>query len=112
MLETGLNAQIRPAGTPPLTYWRWRLFDHGDTSSFSPGPDTLEALFATTPGRYRLVIGENGNYDLYSKPSWLGQPRTHFLQGQLGKPASGNGVQMLVGQPTPAIKPSREKPMI
>ena len=28
VLETGLNAQINPAGTPPLTYWRWRLYDH------------------------------------------------------------------------------------
>jgi uncharacterized protein involved in exopolysaccharide biosynthesis/Mrp family chromosome partitioning ATPase len=106
VLETGLNAQINPASTPPLTYWRWRLYDHGDTGSFAPGPDTLQALYASTPGRYRLVIGDNGNYDLYTTSSWFGHGRL-VLSGQLGKPAAGDGVQMLIQpagsgyQPTP-----------
>lgn len=95
VLETGLNAQINPAGTPPLTYWRWRLFYHGNTNSFAPGPDTLQALFASTPGHYRLVIGKNENYDLYAASSWFGHGR-HILSGQLGEPAAGNGVRMLI----------------
>jgi uncharacterized protein involved in exopolysaccharide biosynthesis/Mrp family chromosome partitioning ATPase len=103
VLETGLNAQIDPAGTPPLTYWRWRLFKHGDTNSFAPGPDTLEALYATTPGNYRLVTGANDDYELYTKPSLFGHSRL-ILRGQLGKPAAGNGVQMLVQGAGPAFQ--------
>jgi len=95
LLETGLNAQITPAGAPKLTFWRWKLYDHGQTDSFLPGPDTLQALYATTPGAYHLVIGQNGSYRLYTRASLL--HAGHFLlTGQLGKPASGNGVQMLV----------------
>lgn len=108
VLETGLNAQINPAGTQPLTYWRWRLYEHGDTSSFAPGPDTLQALYASTPGTYRLVIGENGNYDLYKPSSWFSHARL-ILSGQLGKPASGNGVQMLIQPAGAGYRPTPGK---
>jgi uncharacterized protein involved in exopolysaccharide biosynthesis/Mrp family chromosome partitioning ATPase len=108
VLETGLNAQITPAGAPPLTYWRWRLYNHGDTSSFAPGPDTLEALYATTPGQYLVVIGENNGYKLYARPSFFGGARL-LLQGELGKPASGNGVQMLVQGAGPTFQPTPGK---
>lgn len=108
VLETGLNAQINPAGTPSLTYWRWRLYDHGDTSSFAPGPNTLQVLYAVTPGSYRLIIGENGSYDLYTTPSWFGHAR-HILTGQLGSPAAGNGVQMLIQPAGPGYQPTPGK---
>src|ERR1700722_5364107 len=95
VLETGLNAQVTPANTPPVTYWRWRFLNGGKTEAFAPGPDTLQALYATTPGNYRLVLGKNGNYTLSTRGNWFSASQL-VLHGVLGKPASGNGVQMLV----------------
>jgi uncharacterized protein involved in exopolysaccharide biosynthesis/Mrp family chromosome partitioning ATPase len=95
VLETGLNAQISKAGTPPLTFWRWKFFDHGQTAAFEPGPSTLQALFATTPGKYRIVVGANNSYALYTRPKFFDKPHL-VLQGELGKPAAGNGAQMLI----------------
>ncbi|WP_183267055.1 GumC family protein [Acidocella aromatica] len=108
VLETGLNAQISPAGTPRLTYWRWRLFNHGDTSSFTPGPDTLEALYATTPGRYKLVIGQNDTYKLYVRRGLFEHDR-FILDGRLGQPAAGNGVQLVVKPAGEAFQAVPEK---
>ncbi len=106
VLETGLNAQITKAGAPPLTFWRWKFYDHGQTSAFEPGPNTLQALFATTPGKYRIVVGANNTYDLYTRPEWFDKPRL-VLQGELGKPAAGHGAQMLIEPAGPgfAAKP-------
>jgi uncharacterized protein involved in exopolysaccharide biosynthesis/Mrp family chromosome partitioning ATPase len=106
VLATGLNAQITPADAPPLTYWRWKFYDGGRMSSFLPGPNTLQALYATTPGNYRLLIGQHNNYELYTEATFLRSGRP-LLQGEFGKPASGNGVSMLIQpansnfQPTP-----------
>jgi tyrosine-protein kinase Etk/Wzc len=96
VLETGLNAQITPAGTPPLTYWRWKLLYGGKTSSFAPGPDKLEARFAVTPGRYRIVLGQGLNYNLYSESSFFSRGRL-LLSGVLGQPAAGSGMNLLIG---------------
>jgi tyrosine-protein kinase Etk/Wzc len=98
VLETGLNAQIMPAGSPPLTYWRWQFYHGGRMSSFKPGVDTLQALYATVPGAYRIVIGANNSYKLFTRPQWF-QVAKPVLQGTLGKPASGGGSQMLI-EPT------------
>ncbi len=95
VLETGLNAQIRPAGTPPLTYWRWKLFAHGRTSVFVPGPQALQVINAIDPGNYRLVTGPENSYKLYTRGGLFGGGRL-VLDGVLGKPATGNGVSLLV----------------
>ncbi|HEY1855726.1 GumC family protein [Acidocella sp.] len=104
VLETGLNAQVTPAETPPMTYWRWRFLHGGQTSAFAPGPDTLQALYATTPGAYRLVLGQDNNYTLWSRGSWFTKPQV-VLHGVLGKPASGNGSQMLIEGASPNFTP-------
>ena len=104
VLETGLNAQVTPAKTPPMTYWRWRFLHGGQTGAFAPGPDTLQALYATTPGVYRLVLGQDNNYTLFTPGSWFAKPVV-VLHGVLGKPASGNGNQMLIEGASPAFKP-------
>ena len=100
VLETGLNAQITPADSPPLTYWRWKLYHGGQTSSFLPGPDTLQALYATAAGNYRIVLGQNNTYTLSTRADLLHNSRL-VLRGELGKPASGGGVQMLLEPNSP-----------
>lgn len=108
ILETGLNTTITHAGAPALTYWRWKLYHGGQTSSFAPGPDTLQALYATTPGKYRLITGANNSYELYTSSGWL-RGQKLVLKGVLGKPAAGSGVQMLV---EPASDTYQAKPGI
>jgi tyrosine-protein kinase Etk/Wzc len=95
VLETGLNAQITPSDSPTLTYWRWKLYYGGQTSSFLPGADTLQALYATAAGKYRIVIGQNNAYTLSTRADLLHSSR-FVLRGELGKPASGGGTQMLL----------------
>ena len=95
VLETGLNAQITPANAPPMTYWRWRFLHGGQTSAFQPGPDTLQALYATMPGSFRIVLGQHNDYTLWTRGTWFTKPHV-VLHGELGKPASGNGNQMLI----------------
>ena len=104
VLETGLNAQITPANTPPMTYWRWRFLHGGQTDAFAPGPDTLQALYATTPGSYRIVLGQDDNYTLWTRGNWFTKPQV-VLHGVLGKPASGNGNQMLIEGAAPNFTP-------
>jgi tyrosine-protein kinase Etk/Wzc len=104
VLETGLNAQVTPANTPPMTYWRWRFLNRGRTDAFAPGPNTLQALYATTPGSYRLVLGKDGNYTLSTRRNWFTGPKL-VLRGVLGKPASGNGAQMLIEGVLPNFMP-------
>jgi tyrosine-protein kinase Etk/Wzc len=104
VLETGLNAQVTPADTPPMTYWRWRFLNRGRTDAFEPGPNTLQALYATTPGSYRLVLGKDGNYTLSTRRNWFTSPKL-VLRGVLGKPASGNGAQMLIEGALPNFMP-------
>jgi tyrosine-protein kinase Etk/Wzc len=103
ILQTGLNAAITPAGSRPLTYWRWRLQEHGQTSAFLPGATTLEALYANDPGHYTIVLGQDDSYTLYTRPGWL-EKRHIVLQGVLGKPAAGNGNQMLIQPAGPGYK--------
>ncbi|MDD2777249.1 MAG: GNVR domain-containing protein, partial [Sideroxydans sp.] len=95
VLETGLNAQITPAGAPPLTYWRWQFYHGGQTKSFVPGPTTLQALYAATPGRYRIVVGKGNSYTLYTQHTLFAH--AHFvLRGILGRPAAGGGIHLLL----------------
>ena len=104
VLETGLNARVTPADTPPMTYWRWRFLNGGRTDAFAPGPDTVQVLYATTPGNYRLLLGKDGTYTLSTRGNWFTASR-FVLHGVLGKPASGNGVQMLVEGAVPNFTP-------
>jgi uncharacterized protein involved in exopolysaccharide biosynthesis/Mrp family chromosome partitioning ATPase len=102
VLETGLNAQITPAGSPPLTYWRWKWYHGGQTSSFQPGKTTLQALYATVPGNYRIVLGADNSYTLYTRSGWF-QSGHAVLHGVLGQPASGGGAQFLIQGASPGF---------
>jgi capsular exopolysaccharide synthesis family protein len=104
VLETGMNARVTPADTPPMTYWRWRFLNGGRTDAFAPGPDTVQVLYATTPGNYRLELGKDGTYTLSTRGNWFTASR-FVLHGVLGKPASGNGVQMLAEGALPNFAP-------
>jgi len=92
LLETGLNARIAPIPVRKLRYWRWRIRDHGNINAYIPGPEALRALYATIPGDYMVVLGNDGTYRLYPKD---GKGKV-ILTGTLGQPAAGDGIQMLI----------------
>jgi tyrosine-protein kinase Etk/Wzc len=96
LMETGLNAHVAAVGSRPLTFWQWRLRDGGQVSDYLPAPDALQVLYAEQPGVYRIVLGQNGSYQLLAKSGAFSKPDNPILKGVLGKPASGHGVQMLV----------------
>lgn len=85
VLETGLNTTVRPAGQPPLTYWRWRAFSHGKTAVFAPRPRTLQAVNATLVGNFRIVAGPDNTYQLYDKKHLSGE-KGPILTGVFGEP--------------------------
>ena len=99
--ETGLNASIRPKGTGPLPYWKWR-FKYGESvDAFEPQPNDLQVLYATLPDRgsrgagFDVLFGDNGHFDLRVGGGWFSQPRTVF-SGELNQPAAGAGVAFLL----------------
>ncbi len=95
VLETGLNTTLRPTGKPPLTYWRWRLFDGGNTSFFLPGPQSLQVVNATLAGRYRLEIGPDNSYTLYTVGD-LFRTSKPVLTGTIGQMARSPAGTLLV----------------
>jgi uncharacterized protein involved in exopolysaccharide biosynthesis len=103
VLKTGLNAKIRPAGAPRLTYWRWRFFRGGSTQDFVPGPQSLQVVNATDAGRFRLVTGPDNTYKLFRRGDMFKGSRL-VLSGVIGKPASGNGVNLTVRPAAPAAQ--------
>ncbi len=92
LLETGVNARIVPAYATKLRFWRWRVRDHGDVAAFQPGPDALQAQYATVGGAYTVVLGKNSTYSIYPKSG----RKKLILNGVLGEPASGGGIQLLI----------------
>jgi tyrosine-protein kinase Etk/Wzc len=84
ILETGLNTTLRPVGKPPLTYWRWQFFDGGNTSSFLPGPQSLQVVNATLTGHYRLETGPDNSYRLYAAGGFF-RPAKPVLTGTIGQ---------------------------
>jgi uncharacterized protein involved in exopolysaccharide biosynthesis/Mrp family chromosome partitioning ATPase len=92
LLETGLNARIEPLGSTKLRFLRWRIVDHGNISAYQPGPRALQALYATMPGAYTVVLGAARTYSIYPI---TGAARP-ILTGVLGEPASGGGLQLLI----------------
>ncbi len=97
LLETGLNARIDPLGATKLRFLRWRIGDHGDIGAYQPGPHALQALYATMPGAYTVILGANETYSIYPK-TIVGKP---ILTGVLGQPASGGGIQLLIRPAAP-----------
>ncbi len=95
MLETGLNTTLRPSDKPRLTYWRWLFYDGGKTSSFQPGPQSLQVVNATLTGHYRLETGPDNSYRLYAvgRPVRRRKARTHWNHrpngAQPGRRAAG-----------------------
>ncbi len=99
VLETGLNAQIdtpdSPANAGAIKYWRWKYRYGRRVDVFKPNASSLQVLYSTTPGSFKVVLGENNTYQLYSKPGLFSHPRL-LLSGVIGQPAAGNGVQVLI----------------
>ena len=95
VLETGLNTELVPHGSSKMNFLRWKLGHHGKISAFDPGPDTLDALYASEPGTYSVVLGENGTYSIYNGGALLSGPKL-LLTGVLGEPASGSGIQLMI----------------
>jgi len=109
ILETGLNASIRPVGWAPLSYWKWRFLKKKSIQAFAPGPQDLVARFAVfgdpaSPGvSYLLRFGQNGHFDLRSSRGG----EQVLLSGALGQVLSGDGISMVIksatdGPPPPA----------
>ncbi len=95
VLETGLNTTLRPAGSPPLTYWRWRVFNGGKTKSFMPGPQSLQVVQATLVGHYRLETGPDNSYKLYAAGGLFHTVKP-VLTGTIGQTAQGPDGALLV----------------
>ena len=103
-LETGLNTALRPAGQPPLTYLRWRVFAHGDTAAFIPGPNSLQAVNATLSGQFRLVVGANNTYRLYARGK-SAAAHVLILSGVIGVPATSGAYAITIQYAQPANSP-------
>jgi tyrosine-protein kinase Etk/Wzc len=112
LLETGLNTTLRLAGAAPLTYWRWRLFSHGSTAVFTPGPQDLEVVDTTLAGHFRIVTGPDNTYKLYGKGKLFddGKP---LLTGVVGLPEAVGDSSITVrrgsaslGAPSGAVAPA------
>ena len=108
-LETGLNATLRPAGTPPLTYWRWRVFAHGNTSVFVPDPNTIQVVNATLCGRYSVVIGPNNTYRVYARGK-TSAGTTPILTGVIGQPTTADRYALTI-QYAPQDQPAETAAM-
>ncbi len=101
ILESGLNAPVRPAGKPPLSYWAWTLLHAQAVGAYAPKPGDLVAADAVLaaasgkPQRYEIEIGDGGAYRITQPRGWFGKPAT-VLDGVLGQPASGGGLSLLL----------------
>lgn len=95
ILETGLNTTLRPVEKPPLTYWRWLLFDGRSTKFFLPTPQSLQVVDATLAGNYRLETGPNNSYKLYARGG-LFHASKPILTGIIGQTAQSAGGMLLV----------------
>ncbi len=104
LMQTGLNAKIQPVDAKPLSFWRWRIKDGGGITAYLPGPDGLQALYASAPGSYTVVLGTNGTYRIYPKAGIFNKATKPILSGVLGQPASGNGVQLLIKPAGPIFR--------
>ncbi len=95
VLDTGLNATVIGASSASPRYWQWRFLDGADTTAFSPHPRNLQALYANfddqsiSQEKYKIRFGKAGDYQILSDGSVV-------LNGHLGKPASGGGLQLLL----------------
>lgn len=101
ILETGLNATIRPVGQSTISYWRWK-FGYGKAiSTFAPGPSTLAAPFAifgdpaSQGASFRIVFGQDGNYSLSVPGGWFSSTR-QIGDGQWGKPSVAEGAAFIL----------------
>jgi tyrosine-protein kinase Etk/Wzc len=96
LIETGLNATVEPHDAKPLKYWQWALLDGKQITDYLPASDALKVLYAQNAGAYKIVLGDNASFALYTKNGIFSTPSRPILRGVLGQPASGNGVHLLV----------------
>lgn len=107
VLESGLNTTLRPAGAPPLTYWRWQLFAKGDTGVFLPAHQGLQVVDTTLPGKFRIIIGRNGTYWLFPREdaTLRGKP---ILTGKIGRPEKVGQYTITVRDASPSLPADAE----
>ncbi len=111
VLETGLNATVAPLNSVDMPYWRWRMQYGEAVQAFAPRPGDLAVQYATfsDPGSrgqdYVLQIGHDGRYRLMTGRDWSSNG-TIVLSGSLGRPASGNGLSLLVKAQPDGVAPA------
>ena len=110
ILETGLNAPVHEANVTPPSYARWLLFEGDNVQAFAPRPGDVEALYARCdqpdagPTKYRITIGADGDYQVAQLGLFGGGGAV--LRGQLGVPASGGGLNLLLKPAISGAPPS------
>lgn len=94
VLETGLNADVRPLKAAAMPFWKWRFLHHRQIGVFAPGPGSLVARSATfadpaaTGAQYQVSFGEKENFTVTTAK---GQPQI-IGTGVLGQAFSADGV--------------------
>ncbi len=97
ILETGLNASVRPFGAGDMSYWKWRFLDGEAVDAYRPSANDVKIMYATiydqgsTGDAYVLVFDANGAFRLLAPDG-----SSTVLTGVLNQPAAGGGVTMLV----------------
>jgi tyrosine-protein kinase Etk/Wzc len=101
ILESGLNAPVRPAGQLRMSYWAWSLLHGQAVDAYAPKPgdlvaaDAVLAAASATPQKLEIEIGDGGTYRITQPGGWFGEPVT-VLDGVLGQPASGGGLSLIL----------------
>ena len=105
---SGLNAQVwsgRDSAPPVIRFWSWRL--HGKRrDQYAPGPDGLWAQNAdvSDPGLAKALL--RIRFDARGAYAIRAHDGHTLLTGQLGQPAVGSGLRLLLRPTTPGFVPA------
>ncbi|MDE8346909.1 MAG: GNVR domain-containing protein, partial [Acidocella sp.] len=105
VLATGLNTIVTNSQSIFPRYLAWHMFHGAKISAFAPNSTALQALYANfsdpslKSGSYQISFQSNGHYQILND----GLP---ILNGTLGTPAAGGGLQLLLQSSTTGYIPS------
>jgi tyrosine-protein kinase Etk/Wzc len=110
ILESGLNAPVRAVDAPGMPFWKWLIFYGRNVAAFAPQPGDLRAVDATIddargPVVFKILVGDNGNYRITKTGNWFAAGQI-VLSGQLGQPAAGGGLSLLLKPSVGGIEPA------
>ena len=106
---TGANVQVWQGGGPgpaSIRFWRWRFLDGKRMDAWAPGPQALAAADADVSDpalsgkTLQVAFGPGGAYRL-STPGGAA-----VLNGELGKPAVGSGIRLILSAAHPGFMPA------